>query len=213
MKKENVVCVPLDSIKSSYDLERQYWPIDEKGIDSMPYNFLKRANAEHDYTHKQLIPYAIIHNSDGKILCYQRHGSEERLSGIFSLGIGGHVNDNDVGDCLSKILTNGLRREFAEEIGLNLPENRFELLGMINEDESEVGHCHIGVVYSVSIGDEPMTFDNEIFNPQWLNLEDIALSKFELWSSLALRLFGQIYGKQINEEQLHTKEYHKLPTP
>lgn len=192
MKRENVICVPLEALNSFFDLSKQFWRVEKETLNSLPYMFEGRQQAEKDFNRKQLIPYALLHNKRGEVLCYQRHGSEKRLSDIYSVGIGGHVNDGDVGDSLFQRLVSGLKREFSEEIGLTVPEERFELVGMINEDYSEVGHCHIGVVFSVVVGEEKMLFNEEIGNPRWSGIEELDLSKFELWSSLALRLWKSV---------------------
>jgi predicted NUDIX family phosphoesterase len=43
-------------------------------------------------------------------------------------------------------LEGGLRREWSEELDAGfLP--RFELLGLLNDDESDVGSVHLGVVF------------------------------------------------------------------
>ena len=137
--------------------------------------------------YKQIIPYAVVQNRNGEVLCYQRHGSEKRLADIFSVGIGGHVNDKDEGTLLLNRLIVGLRREFGEEVGISLSESQFELVGMINEEQTEVGHCHTGIVFKVAVDDESFIFDAEIGNPQWKRINDLDLSRFELWSALALR--------------------------
>jgi predicted NUDIX family phosphoesterase len=85
-------------------------------------------------------------------------------------------------------LLQGLKREFSEEVGVQLQDGDVELLGMINEEETEVGHCHTGVVFRVNVASEQMRFDSEIGLPQWENPEELDLEKFELWSGLALRL-------------------------
>jgi len=58
--------------------------------------FLPRAAAEHDPTHKQIIPYAIITHRD-RVLHYVRgkKAGEQRLVAKGSIGIGGHMNDSD----------------------------------------------------------------------------------------------------------------------
>jgi predicted NUDIX family phosphoesterase len=82
----------------------------------------------------------------------------------------------------------GLKREFREEVGVLLHDNDMELLGMINEEETAVGHCHTGVVFRVNVNSEQLKFDAEIGLPQWENPKDLDLGNFELWSGLALRL-------------------------
>jgi predicted NUDIX family phosphoesterase len=192
MKDENVICVSLDAMKRQFDMSEQIWKASVDNINSLPYEYINRSVAENDFTHKQLIPYAVLLNQQGEVFCYQRHGSEKRLADVFSVGIGGHINDHDGGDTISQRLVNGLRREFMEEVGVELSENQFELAGMINEEETEVGHCHTGVVFKVLVDNVNFTFDAEIGNPQWKRIEDLDLAKFELWSALALKLLFSI---------------------
>src|ERR671935_2558636 len=58
--------------------------------------FLPRAQAEHDPTHKQLIPYVLV-AFEGKVLHYVRgkKAGEQRLVAKGSIGIGGHMNEGD----------------------------------------------------------------------------------------------------------------------
>src|SRR2546425_2413370 len=58
--------------------------------------FLPRAQAEKDPSHKQIIPYALLTHGD-KVLHYVRgkRAGEQRLVAKGSIGIGGHMNEND----------------------------------------------------------------------------------------------------------------------
>lgn len=188
MKDENVLCVPTEQMRLAFDLSLGSWQISMEELNRLPQCFEKRALLEQDYTYKQLIAYALVFDDQGQVLTYQRCGSEKRLKGIWSAGIGGHVTDEDRQITPYNTLLQGLKREFSEEIGLELQDGDVELLGMINEEETEVGHCHTGVVFRVNVASEQMRFDKEIGLPQWKNPEELDLEKFELWSGLALRL-------------------------
>ena len=188
MKDENVLCVPTEQMRLAFDLSLGSWQISMEELNRLPQCFEKRALLEQDYTYKQLIAYALVFDAKGQVLIYQRCGSEKRLNGIWSAGIGGHVTDEDRQLTPYDTLLQGLKREFSEEIGLELQDGDVELLGMINEEETEVGHCHTGVVFRVNIASEQMRFDKEIGLPQWKNPKELDLEKFELWSGLALRL-------------------------
>lgn len=188
MKEENIICVPVDVMKKNFDMTKTSWTIDMEKLNSLHHEFLFRPDVEKDFTQKQLIPYAIVVNSENKVLCYQRAGSEKRLSGIWSAGIGGHVNDKDKSDTVFQTLKNGLIREFEEEIGFKLTDDMMTVCGMINEEETEVGYCHTGVVFRINIDNTNLVFDTEISNPTWLSAEEIDYSNFELWSSLAIKL-------------------------
>lgn len=188
MKNENVICVPVEAMKRHFDMSLTSWHISNDEINGLPHSYLFRPEVEKDFTQKQLIPYALVINQNGQVLCYQRAGSEKRLSGIWSAGIGGHVNDQDKADNVFDTLINGLIREFQEEIGVTLRPEQIELVGMINEEETEVGYCHTGVVFKLEAEDNEMNFDAEICNPTWKHLSEIDYSKFEIWSALAIKL-------------------------
>ena len=188
MKDENVLCVPTEQMRLAFDLSLGSWQISMEELNRLPQCFEKRALLEQDYTYKQLIAYALVFDDQGQVLIYQRCGSEKRLKGIWSAGIGGHVTDEDRQITPYNTLLQGLKREFSEEIGVQLQDRDVELLGMINEEETEVGHCHTGVVFRVNVASEQMRFDTEIGLPQWKTPEELDLEKFELWSTLAIRL-------------------------
>lgn len=188
MRDENVLCVPVGQMRLAFDLSLGSWQISVEELNRLPQCFEKRALLEQDYSYKQLIAYALVFNDKGNVLTYQRCGSEKRLNGIWSAGIGGHVTDEDRQITPYNTLLQGLKREFSEEIGLELQDGDVELLGMINEEETEVGHCHTGVVFRVNVASEQMRFDTEIGFPKWKTLEELDLEKFELWSTLAIRL-------------------------
>ncbi|MBR5998211.1 MAG: NUDIX domain-containing protein [Deltaproteobacteria bacterium] len=192
MKNENVLCVELALLQKTFPLERRFWQTEAAVLDGLDYGFAPRSEAEWDFTRKQLIPYALLFAETGRVLTYRRHGSEGRLAGRYSAGIGGHVNDRDAGATLSDRLLSGLTREMREETGVTPSPGQIEFLGMINEDESEVGRCHVGVVFRVIL--EPsqvLSFSGEIAEPAWRSAAELDLSRFELWSALALRLAAE----------------------
>src|SRR5262249_24268662 len=76
------------------DVER-YLPV-VTAQSRLPY--LNRSEAELDRRYKQLIPYVLI-LCNGRILRYRRRkgGQETRLHGLYSVGIGGHISEDDHG--------------------------------------------------------------------------------------------------------------------
>ena len=94
--------------------------------------YLNRSEAEQDRGHKQLIPYVLI-LCRGKILRYQRGkgGGETRLHGLFSVGVGGHISEED-----SSLFSTGIGyheamwRELMEEVAID--ETREATVGLIN---------------------------------------------------------------------------------
>ena len=103
--------------------------------------FEPRAAMEVDRSWKQVIPYLVLRDGDRYFLMRRtRAGSDARLHDRFSIGVGGHLNPGD-GD-----LAGGLRREWHEELIADF-EPEFRLMGLLNDDSTDVGSVHVGAVY------------------------------------------------------------------
>lgn len=188
MKNENILYVNRADLERSLDLSGQYMALGKRTLDSLPYHFVPRAEAETDPTKKQLIPYVLVCNAEGKVLSYRRCGSEKRLAQKLSLGIGGHVNDGDKKDSLYNTLVAGVCREIKEEIGIDVAPEQLKMLGLINEEVSEVGHVHTGIVFTLAIDAGKLAFDTEIGSPEWIEPKELDEDAAELWSALAIKL-------------------------
>src|ERR1044071_1846531 len=81
--------------------------------------YLNRSEAEHDKRYKQLIPYVLLICND-KILRYRRGkgGGETRLHGLYSVGIGGHISEEDHQLFSNDPYREGMRRELMEEVAV-----------------------------------------------------------------------------------------------
>ena len=116
--------------------------------------YLNRSEAELDKSHKQLIPYVLVICGD-KILRYQRGkgGGEKRLHGLFSVGVGGHISEEDNGLFSSGAgYQEGMRRELIEEVDID--EVKEVAVALINDDSTEVGYVHFGVVHVLHVANE-----------------------------------------------------------
>ena len=114
--------------------------------------FRSRAEVEDDPAIQQVIPYVVFRHRDRYLLTHRlRASSEKRLRKQYSLGVGGHINPQDL-DAGDPIL-DGLKREWREEV---VYEGKFEaeLIGLLNDDSSPVSKVHLGVVFLVD-GDTP----------------------------------------------------------
>ena len=109
--------------------------------------YLNRKAAERDRRYKQLIPYVLILCND-RILRYRRGkgGQETRLHGLFSVGIGGHICEED-NSLFSRELgyREGMRRELMEEVEIDGTNEA--PVGVVNDDSTDVGFVHFGVVH------------------------------------------------------------------
>jgi predicted NUDIX family phosphoesterase len=103
--------------------------------------FEPRDPMERDPSFKQVIPYLVLRDGDRYFLMRRtRGGRDERLHDRWSIGVGGHLNPGDGG------IDGGLRREWEEELDADfIPE--FRLVALLNDDTTDVGQVHLGVVY------------------------------------------------------------------
>src|SRR5260221_6207164 len=109
--------------------------------------YRNRSEAELDKRFKQLIPYVLLF-WNGKVLRYQRgkRGQESRLHGLYSLGIGGHISEEDHGLFVTdRGYQDGMRRELVEELAID--DVKETAVAVINDDSTEVGAVHFGVVH------------------------------------------------------------------
>jgi predicted NUDIX family phosphoesterase len=158
-----------------------------------------RAEVEQDPGWKQLIPYVIFVYRDpaqGPTVFQYTRGSgqgEGRLHHKRSIGIGGHISAVDATNGSGDPFGDGMRRELDEEVIIQTPY-RLQCVGLINDDRTEVGRVHLGLVYLAEV-EQPAVRPREKdicrsgFEPVGRLLED--LSSFESWSQLCLTaLFG-----------------------
>jgi predicted NUDIX family phosphoesterase len=109
--------------------------------------FAPRDRVERDPSLKQIIPYVVLRYRDRVFLVRRtRAGSEERLREKFSIGIGGHINPEDVGDAADPVDA-GMQRELTEEVVV--PAGwQARAVGVLNDDQEAVGRVHFGLVYT-----------------------------------------------------------------
>src|SRR5580765_2381502 len=124
---ENVLVVRrslFDQLGSFHGLNFEPQPYLEAMLARGNNYFLARATAENDPTHKQIIPYAIL-ACGNRVLHYVRgkKAGEQRLVAKGSIGIGGHLNDNDESLFAwdEAAYRAGVDREVNEEIKIDSP--------------------------------------------------------------------------------------------
>lgn len=105
--------------------------------------FMPRSHAETNPTYKQIIPY-IIFTVDQKIFVMQRKttASEQRLAHKYSIGIGGHMRQEDLS---SNNIFNWALREFQEEVNYS-GSKEMSKVGILNDDTNDVGKVHLGMI-------------------------------------------------------------------
>lgn len=151
--------------------------------------YLNRSEAELDPRYKQLIPYVLL-ICNGKILRYQRGkgGQETRLHGLYSVGIGGHISEEDHGLFSSNQgYYDGMRREVREEVAVDAIDET--AVAVINDDSTEVGRVHFGVVHVMRVRNENVAGQRSgIRGPEFVPFEEAAKdpSSYESWSRFCI---------------------------
>jgi len=163
--------------------------------------FLPRKQAENDPTHKQIIPYALLAFRD-KVLFYVRgkKAGEQRLVAKGSIGIGGHMNQDD--ESLFNFAIDeaayraGVEREVNEEIKI---DTKFDdkIVALINDDTTEVGQVHLGIVHVFKLA-EPKVEKREamITGLAFLGKNELMARRdsLETWSQLCLDSLDRLLG-------------------
>lgn len=152
-------------------------------------SFRPRDTVEEDPSFKQLIPYCIFRH-EGKIFYYTRgsKGGEQRLHAKRSIGIGGHISSEDDAKAGSTY-REGMEREIDEEVVMETGYTE-QCVGLINDDETEVGKVHLGIVHIFDL-ELPKVLPREesiiktgFDSPEKLLQE---LDQFETWSQICLK--------------------------
>ena len=145
-----------------------------------------RYEAEVNSNFKQPIPYVVFYNPASKrYFCMERLQGDERLVGLKSLGVGGHVDNQE--DFQAAIF-----REINEEIQMENGEiESITFKGLILDTSNEVGSVHLGFLYLAYISDENITCkEKDTLKGYFLSLAELETKvhnkEFETWSSIAL---------------------------
>jgi predicted NUDIX family phosphoesterase len=151
--------------------------------------YLNRSAAEHDKRYKQLIPYVLV-ISEGQLLRYQRGkgGQETRLRGLWSVGIGGHISEEDHGLFTKDFgYFEGMRREVREEV--EVEEVSESAVAVINDDSTDVGYVHFGVVHVMQVANENLAGRRSgIVSPEFVPIANAVkdAASYESWSRFCL---------------------------
>ncbi len=152
-----------------------------------------RGPAETNPELKQLIPYAMLEYDD-KVLIYRRGkpGAEPRLHDKLSVGVGGHIEEVDWAADASAVTAfeTALRRELREEVGLTADHiEHATFIGLVNEDHTEVGQVHLGLIYLVQLTHiDDLRFEDALASPCWMTHAELeaSMDEMELWSQLVI---------------------------
>jgi predicted NUDIX family phosphoesterase/dephospho-CoA kinase len=191
-----------------------------------PVRYIARVDAERTDDHKQVVTYVLVTHG-ARVLSFRR-GTFNRaaafLRGSSCIGFGGHVAESDL--TIFTSVDAGIRanaeRELSEEVvvsgrGAFVGSDKLEILGIINDDSTEVGRRHVGVVVRYEVGDadwakweHAQRGEASINQLRWINIlsDAVILSDYEYWSQLCWRtLFPVVVKAQPSYRILRKKHF------
>ena len=160
--------------------------------------FVERERAERTPAWKQVIPYSLVTCGDRLMLVRRtRSGGDARLHDKLSIGIGGHINPEDLdGEPGRNPLDAGTRRELDEELGVR---GAYEIrrLGLINDDSNPVGAVHVGVVQVIALEAPVEVRERNRLEGRLVTLDEIERlhaggADFETWSLRLVERIGEL---------------------
>jgi predicted NUDIX family phosphoesterase len=147
-----------------------------------------RPAMEADPSFKQVIPYLVLRDGERYFLMRRtRAGVDARLHDRYSIGVGGHLNPGDGG------VLGGLRREWREEVVADF-EPEFRLVGLLNDDTTEVGAVHLGAVYVAEAAGRPVAIrETDKLTGSFAEPHEVAAvaDRLETWSSLCFEFLDR----------------------
>ena len=174
---------PWNGLKQ-VDFEAYLTIIDQKK------QFLWRSQMEQDTSYKQIIPYLVFTHNDKYFLMQRRStASETRLQSKYSLGIGGHIRQEDM-TCPS--IFEWARREFHEEVSYD-GSFKIEPLGVLNDDSNAVGEVHIGFVLLLRGDSDVISVRSELKSGNLMEFEQCRqlYGSMENWSQTVFDMLAK----------------------
>jgi predicted NUDIX family phosphoesterase len=167
--------------------------------------FGPRPAMEADPGFKQIIPYLVLRDGPRYFLMRRtRAGGDARLHDRRSIGVGGHINPGDGG------LLGGLVREWREElVAAFLPE--FRLIGLLNDDTTDVGRVHLGAVYLADAGGRSVAIrETDKLTGAFATRDEVAVvaDDLETWSLLA---FEHFESSEADGTAITAREHSDVP--
>ncbi len=147
--------------------------------------FIWRSQAETDPTYKQIIPYLIFTFQNNFFLMQRKStASESRLKNRYTLGIGGHIREEDI---KQNNIFDWAKREFTEEVDYH-GNLTIKPLGLVNDESNEVGTVHLGFIFLLNGDSGDIKIKSELKNGYLATLQECETlySEMENWSQLSL---------------------------
>jgi predicted NUDIX family phosphoesterase len=214
-QSENILVIPRSHMEQCTYRFQGFMPGSRRMLESIldpdRMQFLPRDAMENNPDYKQLIPYVILRYIDNGTPCHPNwdntgpcleyvfqytrgtKSGEARLHAKKSIGIGGHVNSQDVktsGKALGYAeFYEGLERELSEEIQIDVQHSHPEFRGLVNDESNDVGRVHLGLVFIMDL-EKPVAEAKEacMLMTSFMEVGILAIDvdSLETWSQICL---------------------------
>ena len=174
--------------------------------------FIPRLTAEKDITRKQILSYIIV-EKNRKVLRFVRGvytNAHSMLRGSLCIGFGGHVQNPDLN--LFEVISNdhgylnSVKRELLEELKISeesINNRTLKIIGILNDDSSEVGKSHFAIIHKLSLNDaktkdaKKLKGEKSINQLTFLPINDLGndFEKYEYWSKLCIKEYYKSFIK------------------
>jgi predicted NUDIX family phosphoesterase len=153
MSESSILCIERNLLETSdqwdrvrtKDLKPLYRLIKEHGA------FYPREKSEDDQTLLQVIPWIVVQRYN-RLWVMQRvlDGQEEpRLTDLWKVGVRGHIEEPE-GFSAPDVVAWGTRKLWTATVETDRP-CRAHLAGALLDNENEVGHFHLGLIFFVGM--------------------------------------------------------------
>ena len=167
---------------------------------SKKHKFLPRNQVETDSSWQQIIPYLVFFGNR-KIFLMRRktNHTDKRLSNMYSIGVGGHINKGDMDGKGDKGIMSWARREFEEEICYEGAYTT-KFLGLLNDDSNDVGLVHLGLVMQIFGDSDEISVRDEHKSGKLVGVGEAGkyYKQMETWSRI---VYDYLQGKTLMQKQ------------
>lgn len=167
--------------------------------------FERRGNVEEDPSFKQIIPYVVFKVGDQLFLMQRRPDhTDERLASKYSIGISGHLREDDL---VSENPIEWGKREFWEEVEYD-KEPTFSVIGCVYDESDAVGGVHMGIVILAQGSSPNIRIKHEHIEGKLLPLQEVKKFRdlMENWSKFVFDFLVEQAGSEstLSHTHLHT---------
>jgi dTMP kinase len=173
--------------------------------------FKRRGDVENNPSFKQIIPY-ILFSFENRFFAYKylANAGEQRLvNNNYQLGIGGHINREDINRG-GNVLEDGMMREWEEEVDFKGNLISKKLVGIVNDDSMPVEQVHLGLVYHFA-GDNPDIHIKETdkMEGKLLDIKDLSADKINhsIWMQIVYREYLSKIKNSHMQKNIHPGKF------